>query len=430
MSRTSSYQVRSAVIVVVVGLLGTLALAATLLDPSPTEYSAPHTLVDLAEFDGSKQINNPFYAPASPPAGMAPGTLLKHEPIAGAPDGIRAERFTYVSQTANGTPNVVSGMYAVRLGPPAGPNGRPLVAFAHGTTGIAPGCGVSQAPFVPMSTGFGTWTQEMSGLVGAGFAVVATDYANMGVPGTPDYLVMNGEGHDVLDSIRAAYQLDRAGLDTSKTAIMGHSQGGHSALSASYIAPSYAPDIALKGTVAISPAIFPPAPLLIKFIQSGPDSEAPSFLGFISDAVNSWAANYPDQVQLSDVFTPKGVQAAKVGLTGCSDEINKAFVGPKKDFVAATIPPSLLAVAQQNFPIYAKYAHPLLIQQGLKDTTVVPGVNLAAARTFCKQGSTVNLQTFPDDVHSSVLYTGQPEAIDWLNDRFNGKPAKDDCGGM
>ena len=72
----------------------------------------------------------------------------------------------------------------------------------------------------------------------------------------------------------------------------------------------------------------------------------------------------------------------------------------------------------------------MLIQQGLEDTTVVPGVNLAAARTFCLQGSQVNLQTFPDDVHSSVLYTGQPDAITWLNDRFEGKPFKSDCGGL
>jgi pimeloyl-ACP methyl ester carboxylesterase len=232
----------------------------------------------------------------------------------------------------------------------------------------------------------------------------------------------------VLNSIRAAYALDRDGLDRSKTAILGHSQGGHSSLSAAYIAPEYAPELSLKGTVAVAPALFPPAPLLKTFIELGPDEDASYFLAFVSDIVNSWAANYPGQIALEDVFTPKGVAAAQVGLSECLGETAAAFKGPKKDFVLPALPDVILRLSQENFPIYEEYAQPVLIQQGMQDTTVVPGVNIAAARTFCLQGSTVNLQTYPEDVHSSVLYTGEADAIRWLNDRFTDVPVDSDCG--
>lgn len=433
MKQSAGYRAGVAALTVAVGVGMTTVLGATMLNTSPTSVSAPEEILSAPEFAGELQIMpGDFYQIDNLDAALAaaPGTLLKSEVIADAPDGILAQRFLYTSQTATGTPQVVSGMYATRKGPEPGPNGRPLVAVSHGTTGNAPGCGISIAPFTPGSPGFGTWDMVLSGLVGSGFAVVATDYANLAVPGVPDYITMQGEGSDVLNSIRAAFALDRTGIDRSQVALLGHSQGGHSALSAAYIADEYAPEISLKGTVAIAPALFPPAPLLKSFLTLAPDEDAAAFLAFVSLIVNSWAANYPDQISVADVFTPAGVAAAEVGQTGCLRDSIAAFKGPKKDFLKMDLPDSILELSQQNFPIYTKYNEPVLIQQGLKDTTVVPGVNIAAARTFCQLGSQVNLQTFPEDVHSSVLFTGESEAISWLQDRFNDAPVRSDCGGM
>ena len=432
MELSPRYRLRAAMVTLIVGIIMTCVLGVTVLNPSPTQVSAPHSLVDLPEYRGTKQVTGgDFYTPPANLAGdLAPGTVLKSEPLADAPKGISASRILYASQTAGGVKHVVSALFVVRTGPAAGPNGRPLIAVAHGTTGNAPGCGVSQAPFTRGSTGFGTWSQVISGLVGSGYAVVATDYSNMGVAGMPDYLTMQGEAHDVLDSMRAAYLFAPGELDTSKAAIIGHSQGGHAALSAAYEAPDYAPELSIKGVAGLAPAIFPPAPLLIKFVQSAPDEDASFFLGFISYAINSWSANNPGKLDLTQFFTPKGMAALKVGETECLDGTAKAFAGPKKDFIQPNIPTSILALAQENFPIYNKYAYPILIQQGLEDTSVVPGVNLAFARTSCLLGSDVTLETFPQDIHSSLLYTGQPELLNWLNDRMAGKPNISNCGGL
>lgn len=431
-NQSAKFRMRAAAIVVAAGIVGTAALGATRFNPVANEESAPHATVGLPEFSGETQVmGGSFYnAPKIKMGEQAPGSLIRSERISDAPPGITAYRLLYTSQTAAGENNVVSALFAVRSGPAPSPDGRPIVAVAHGTTGIAPGCGISQAPFTPGSTGFGTWDQIMAGLVGAGFAVVATDYANLGPSAMPDYLVQDGEAHDVLNSIRAVEKLDPATVDGTKIGIIGHSQGGHSALAAAYDSASYAPDLAIKGAVALAPAIFPPSPVLIEFLETGRDKPDAAFMAFISDVVDSWVANYPDQMKIDDLYTEKGVAAAEVALTGCLSDSIDAFAGPKGEYMPPTLPNSILPVAAANFPIWEKYPVPLLVQQGLKDTTVVPGMNLAAVRAFCGQGSTVALQTYPNDVHSSLLYTGRPEAIAWLQARFDGEPAPSDCWGM
>jgi len=431
MEQSPQYRRGAAAMVVAGGLAATVLMGATVLNTSPTQVSAPETLLGVSAFKGSLTPPPAFYdVSAAEAQDLPPGTVLRSEPVADAPAGIVATRFIYVSQTAGGENQPVSGLYVTRAEPAPPPDGRPLVALAHGTTGNSPGCGLSIAPFTPGSTGYSTWDLMISGLVGSGFAVVATDYSNLGTPGVPNYLTMAGEGADVLNSARAAYRLDRTGLDRGKTAIIGHSQGGHSALSAAYIAPDYAPELSLKGTVAVAPALFPPAPVLKQFILSAPDDDAAAFLSFVSYIVQSWAANFPDRIQLDEVFTPKGIAASNAAQQVCLSDGIELFRGPKKDFVKPDLPSSILQLAADNFPVYQRYEHPLLIQQGLEDVTVVPGVNIAAARTFCEQRSEVDLETYPADAHSTVLFTGEADAISWLRDRFQGLPMQSDCGAM
>lgn len=59
------------------------------------------------------------------------------------------------------------------------------------------------------------------------------------------------------------------------------------------------------------PALLPPAAAAEDVVRSGPGAPTERLLPrLVSYVVNSWAANYPGQVKLSDVFTPKGVAAA------------------------------------------------------------------------------------------------------------------------
>lgn len=88
-----------------------------------------------------------FYrAPPSAVAG-APGTLIRQEAIDGAPLGAKTYRVLYRSTGLDNKPILVSGVVIVPPGDPP-PGGRPIVAWAHPTSGIVPRCAPSLAIFL------------------------------------------------------------------------------------------------------------------------------------------------------------------------------------------------------------------------------------------------------------------------------------------
>ncbi len=126
-----------------------------------------------------------------------------------------------------------------------------MIAYAHGTTGLADACAPSRAarPIGDRETVGGL---PVPALWEFGFIVAATDYEGLGTPGRHPYIVGGSEARGVLDSVRAARQLpDVEAADT--TFALGASQGGHAALFTGEVAPTYAPDVPLAGVVALAP---------------------------------------------------------------------------------------------------------------------------------------------------------------------------------
>jgi len=172
------------------------------------------------------------------------GTLIRQEPMPFL--GGKAFRVLYRSTGIHDEPIAVSGVIIVPLGPPP-PSGRPIVTWAHPTTGIAQRCAPSLARFV---------FQQMQGLrdmVNRGYVIAATDYPGLGTPGPHPYLVGVSEVRAVLDSVRAARTIPDAGA-SEQFAVWGHSQGGQAALFTGAIAKSYAPELKLVGIAAAAPA--------------------------------------------------------------------------------------------------------------------------------------------------------------------------------
>src|SRR4051812_11476571 len=176
----------------------------------------------------------------------APGQMLRTEPLdpaLGLAMAGEQRRILYTSTDGmdGKTPIVVSGAYFVPKGtPPSG--GWPLVAWAHGTTGIADTCAPSWIPRTERDAAYlNAWLQQ-------GFAIVATDYQGLGTPGPHPYLAVRPEAYSVLDSVRAVLKGFPNLAD--RIVVIGQSQGGGAAFAAAGIAPSYAPELAIRGSVA------------------------------------------------------------------------------------------------------------------------------------------------------------------------------------
>jgi hypothetical protein len=186
-----------------------------------------------------------FYAlPAQRPT--TPGVLLRSEPFTRTvPRNASAWRILYTTTRADNSFAVASAV--VMIPTTAARQPRPVIAWAHGTTGIAPGCAPSLMA-KPLAN-----VPALDQLIGEGWAYVATDYVGLGTAGGHAYLVGDDAARAVLDSVRAARQLSDLSLD-ERVVVWGHSQGGNSALWVGIRGADYAPDVTLQGIAAFAPA--------------------------------------------------------------------------------------------------------------------------------------------------------------------------------
>lgn len=375
------------------------------------------TLWVSSEFS-STPVPDSFYAsPSELPS--EPGTLIRAEPFStDIPRGATGWRILYSTMTTDGSMGVASAIVAA----PNGADGPPVIAWAHGTTGSAQGCAPSLLAH-PFEAGA---MPSVNAVLDQGWAVVATDYAGLGTAGPHGYLVGESEGRSVLDAIRAAQELEEAHLG-ERTAIWGHSQGGHATLWAGALAPTYAPELDIIGVAALSPASDLPG-LLEGLTQTRIGNVFGSFM------ITSYAAVY-EEISLQDYVRPGARilvdESAKRCLTdpGTVASIATALFADGTVWQGDPLHGQLLEHAEENTPRGIIHA-PLFIGQGEADTLVLPEVQEAYVADQCAAGQVLEYRTYPGMGHMDVVEEGSPlpdELLEWTANRFQSKRYTPTC---
>lgn len=360
-----------------------------------------------------------FYMPSPEEVAGPPGTLIRSEPMPFAPAGAQAYRILYRSTGLNGEPIAVSGVAVIPLGEAQGP--RPIVAWAHPTTGVVPHCAPSLAIFV---------FQQMQGLrqfVENGAVVVATDYPGLGTQGPHPYLVGVSEGRSVLDSVRAVRSLPGAGGGNS-FAVWGHSQGGQASLYTGILAKSYAPELNLVGVAAAAPATSLTTLMGDDFKSSG---------GKNLTAMTLWSWSRVFSAPIDKVVLPEAIPTVDTLANECIESIfdilerrrtekplEQAFLSVPN---IATVEP-WRSLAARNTPGTLPPRIPLFLAQGTNDTLVRPEVTRAYMQRQCKAGGKVAMLWLPGVGHGFAGRDAADSAVSWMMDRFAGRPAPSDCG--
>jgi alpha-beta hydrolase superfamily lysophospholipase len=413
---------RVAAVAVAVAVGGALGLAACGSD-RPVAVVYPAVQADIA----ATGIPS-FYEPPRPLPRAAPGTIIRAETVVGVPGvpaGATVWRILYHSRSIYGADIAESGYVVAPAGrAPAG--GRPVLTWAHGTTGFAGICAPSL--FSMQGVGGVYLVPGLADFLRAGFVIAATDYEGLGTPGIHPYLVGESGGRAVLDAARAARRL--SGLRTSRTVIIyGHSEGGHAALFAGELAPSYAPELHVAGVVAAAPATGLPVLLTVATSSLGQN-----ILGFAMPAAFTWVRTYRD-LPSSDVFTPTGARvAASVVPTGCEGAVVTAIADqhltPGVIFRAdAATMPSVVAHARLNDPGRRATQAPMLVVQGTADTVVPPALTDAYVTTkACPIGDRIEYQHVSGANHTTVVVAGLPAIEEWTSARLRGDVAPTTCG--
>ena len=349
----------------------------------------------------------------------ANGALIRSERIEGAPDGATAYRVLYKSEGLQGEPIAVSGVVIVPAGP-APANGRPIIAWAHPTTGIVPKCAPSLARVFFRSI------QGLHEMLRRGYVVAATDYPGLGTAGPHPYLVGISEGRAVLDSVRVARLLPGAGGGHT-FAVWGHSQGGQAALYAGILARSYAPELHLVGVAAAAPATE---------LGTLLDDDMDTTGGRNITAMTLWSWSRVYGAPTATVIDSQASLAVDRLANECIERFFDVVErrGPSKELAQSFLTVSNFTdlepwrgLLSSNTPGTLPPSIPVFLAQGMKDMLVRPAVTENYMQGLCKAGSAVQWHPVPNSGHLFVARDSAGATIDWIGERFAGLPAPSSC---
>jgi pimeloyl-ACP methyl ester carboxylesterase len=360
-----------------------------------------------------------FYRAPLSAIGGPPGSLVRQQAIDGAPLGAATYRVLYRSTGLDDKPILVSGVVIVPQGDPP-PGGRPIVAWAHPTSGIVPRCAPSLAIFL---------FQQIQGLrsfVRDGYVIAATDYPGLGTAGPHPYLVGTSEARAVIDSVRVAGQLPGAG-GGRKFVVWGHSQGGHAALFTGLIAKTYAPELDLLGVAAAAPATD-----LVTLMNDDIDSVG----GKNITAMTLWSWQRVYDANMDKVVDRRAIpvidQLAKECIEGPFDILARQRTEqPLQTYFLTTKHPSDVepwhTLLANNSPGTLPPEIPVFLAQGANDVIIRPKVTQDYAATLCNAGSKVRILSMPNIGHGRAAQASTEAVLGWTSARFAGKAAPDDC---
>ncbi len=355
-----------------------------------------------------------------PPAAIPsePGILIRVEPFAEAvPAGARGWRILYSTTRRDGVPAIASAIVVA----PLGSGRRPVVAWAHGTTGVVAGCApsVTGKPFAHVPA--------FADIVREGWVYVGTDYVGLGTAGGHAYLVGEEAARAVLDSVRAARRLPDLEL-RDRVVVWGHSQGGNTALWTGILAPTLAPDVNLVGVAALAPA---------SDLRALVTTAKSSLFGKIVSAylMKAYGEAYPDvdpEALVAPLLRPVVADIAGRCAGGLETLVSVAetFLLPKGGlFRVDPIEGPLGARLEQNTP-RRQIGVPVLIAQGEADDLVSPVVQAGYVTERCRAGQSIDYRTHAGRDHLSLVAPSSPAGSDlvaWTSDRFADRPVGAGC---
>jgi pimeloyl-ACP methyl ester carboxylesterase len=401
----------------------------------------------------------PFYASIMK---MAPegklGQVIAKEKINTSIKGAQAWKIAYISSDVKERKTIATGLIIAPIGP-APKEGRPIMAWVHGTTGTAQNCGPSQIidPTRPLNQYFfpdgNSWTDfgipNGQEFIDQGYVVVATDYQGLGGGGKHQYAVAGTNARDAINSARAASSMKEVSA-SKKTIIYGWSQGGGAALAAASL-PDYqalegtaADNLEYLGFIALAPddvaVMLPNVPTdevnANKIMNEFTEANIPNVFLFSHYMMGLWGAQaaFPG-LNLTDVLTDEGAKVVNQ-LSGnkCVHVMADSFSYAYGDQYKSLIKPqpnnsvAWLSAFVEGSVKPVKPVAPVVIYWGTKDTTVPPIMHQLYQKQMCAMGGSVaRLQLPGKQTHFTTPGVSAPMYFEWVKDRISGKPLTNVC---
>jgi hypothetical protein len=361
------------------------------------------------EFRGFLRLTDFYNTPSPLPAGK-PGELIRSEAFDEyqLPLGVSAFRILYHSRSANGEDVAASGVVLVPDEPPP-TGGWPVIAWAHGFTGTARRCAPSlmrnlhEGPFLSM-------------YVKLGYAVVATDYAGLGTNFRNAFIDMQSNGTDVINAIAAS----RAAVPQlgPKWVAVGEAEGGLAVLGVAELEgeirdPHYLGSITVLGVADVK-----------EISEQIAEGNWPGKLVFLAYGVQTL---YPG-FQVNEMLAQKALilyhQVENACTTTSANSEVPANVVLKPNWENNNFIQQFFArntVGRR--PAYG----PLLIISSDAGPVVGRTMTARVVARMCKQRDVVQFHKYQSSESARVLGDSVQDQLTWIQARFAGRPASNNC---
>src|SRR5689334_4688766 len=208
-------------------------------------------------------------------------------------------------------------------------------------------------------------------------------------------------GFGVLDSVRAVTGRNQIG---DAVLVVGQSQGAGAAFATAALAPSYAPDVKLRGTVATGLPYFSRETVAALARGRNPDAVTPTFVYTL--LLLQLAEQTQPGFNPSEYLTERGRAVYDLARTGCFGEMADAITaGQLSSSAALTKDPAPVLDALVPLLAYPSLhlSRPLFVGTGEADRDVPLAMQAALVRDACAAGARIVWRRYPGLDHSATV---------------------------
>ena len=388
------------------------------------ELDLPHSVTEAIKMERENALpRTTFYNEGKLVLNSKPGDLLKKARFNGyeVPEGATAVRILYHSLDADNHDVATSGVVLIPAGK-APAEGWPVIAWAHGTSGVAQKC----APSLQKDVYYGE--EGLMPMVRAGFAVVATDYHGLGTNGRHQYVNKLAQSNDVIYSVTAA----RKAVPSlgKKWVVDGHSQGGLAAWGVAEAEtnlndPDYLGAVSVAGALQLQQALTE--------MGSGHAGAASFYLPFMAYAASA-SSTTGTRFNPADILTGSALKKyADVTRNGCWFYAYASFLDSWSEKLLQknwNDSPGLQHLFEVDQLAELPVSKPLFVIGGEADLSVPFPMLKAVAQKACQKGVQLTFRSYPGLDHDPVMSDSVVDQLAWIKSRFAGVPATNSCSDL
>ncbi|OZF03434.1 MULTISPECIES: lipase family protein [Nocardiaceae] len=367
-------------------------------------------------------ISDVFYAPVPDLEAKNPGDIISSRPMPPPAGFFDTDVWQIRFRSTNSAGDPIAAVTTVFSPRNKVPNG-PLLSYQHIINALGLQCAPSQA----------LWTQDPNLMIREAPALNVALQRGWTI-NMADHLGPNSAygaakmgGQIVLDSIRATQRFDPLQVQQSPVALAGYSGGGMATAWAAALQNDYAPELNIVGSAAGG------APMNLERMARDLGFNPHPVFGLAFAAAIGLEREYPTRIPISEQLNPLGQQMAAQLQNACTNDIIAVGAGKSAMQVANSIdlidsPEMVAAVNENSVELYPGVPKAPYFEWHSPTDALIPvsAIDNTVGR-YCAAGVPVTEVLVPSNDHLTAAVLGLPQALEWIDARFNGVPAPSNC---